>query len=870
MQSNRNSDRLISETQPLDQPVIGTKARAQRLVAEYLRMWGLRDPQAIADRSRIWVDQCDDSPSGGPDEPSLAEVYRTVMQRATNDMDRWLDHLALAAGIDAEDSASRRGLLAMEVQSLIDENPAALLEQEAPPARLLAQLQDAAHPVVPKKSPAHMPTQSLGELPDVARLDWWRRAISGTAAAAGRLISLAKLPSEQLADGPNSVSYRPRAILAMLTIFTTGCGAWIFGETLSARGIGPWSLILLPLFTVLFLWVSMSFWIATAGFVRRLRLKPAPVEPSRRIARFSPLTARTAIVMPIYNESPRRVFAGIRAIYESVLATGEGAAFDFFILSDTTDPDVWLAEELAWSRLNRAVAGNIRVYYRHRTKNIARKSGNIADFCERWGAAYRYMIVLDADSVMSGETIHEMVCRMEQDATIGILQAPPVPVNRESLFARCQQFAAKVYGPIFLEGFHWWAGDDGNYWGHNAIIRLDAFIKCCGLPKLPGSGPLGGEILSHDFVEAALMRRAGFKVCLAHDLEGSYEECPPTLIDFAQRDQRWCQGNLQHIRLIFTAGFRPVSRMHLGMGAMSYLSSPLWMLSLIVGFLAVVLRGMGANSAGQLQTTGGIHSWGAELFAATMALLLLPKLWSYILLVRDRRRAADFGGAAKIAAGVLLETLVSILVAPIMMAFHSAFVVSTFLGRRVQWNAQERDEQGLRLATAFSGHWKQTAAGLIVALAALAFAPGLMIWLAPIYVGLILAIPLSMLLSSTKVGQWLASRRLLLIPEEAITTTVLERRKHLLALTPAKDSVDPRSIFRRVLADPALLALHCSILDATGTGATISLRPVLLIQRQLLSGGTARVSVDNRKAILSDAAALRTLHLFAWSSPSAG
>ncbi len=574
--------------------------------------------------------------------------------------------------------------------------------------------------------------------------------------------------------------------------------------------------------------------------------------------------------MPIYNESPRRVFAGIRAIYESVQAIGEGAAFDFFILSDTTDPDIWLAEELAWSRLIRASAGDSRVYYRHRTKNIARKSGNIADFCERWGAAYRYMIVLDADSIMSGETIHEMVCRMEQDATIGILQAPPVPVSRESLFARCQQFAAKVYGPIFLEGFNWWAGDDGNYWGHNAIIRLDAFIKCCGLPKLSGSGPLGGEILSHDFVEAALMRRAGYKVCLAHDLEGSYEECPPTLIDFAQRDQRWCQGNLQHIRLVFTAGFRPVSRMHLGMGAMSYLCSPLWMLSLTLSFIAVALPRMEADGTGQLQATGGVHSWGTGLFAATMALLLLPKLWSYILLARDRRRAAEFGGAGKIAAGVLLETLVSILVAPIMMAFHSAFVASTFLGRRVQWNAQDRDEQGLRLAAAFWAHWKQTAAGLIVALATWALAPGLILWLAPIYVGLILAVPLSVLLSSTKVGQWLAARRLLLIPEETIATTVLERRKHLLALAPAKDSADPRSMFRRVLADPALLALHCSILEATRTGTTISHRTVLLIQRQLASGGAARVSVENRRAILSDPAALSTLHLFAWSSPSAG
>ncbi len=420
--------------------------------------------------------------------------------------------------------------------------------------------------------------------------------------------------------------------------------------------------------------------------------------------------------MPIYNEEPHRVFAGIQAIYESVQATGEGAAFDFFILSDTTDPDIWLAEELAWAELNQAIGGAGRVFYRHRAKNVGRNSGNIADFCKRWGAAYQHMIVLDADSVMSGETIREMARRMERDEKLGILQVPPAPVNRSSLFARCQQFAARVYGPTFLEGFAWWTGTDGNYWGHNAIIRVEAFTRCCGLPKLSGSGPLGGEILSHDFVEAALMHRAGFKVCLAHDLEGSYEECPPTLIHHAQRDQRWCQGNLQHLRLVFASALRPISRVHLGMGVMSYLSSPLWMLSLILSFLSVALPRSTEVQPGNATASGGSLPGGGLLFAVTMALLLLPKVWSYIVLVRQPARAAEYGGPLRVAAGVLIETLVSILVAPIMMAFHSEFVCSTFLGRHVPWNAQERGEQGQRFSTAFWAHWKQTAVGIVAAL----------------------------------------------------------------------------------------------------------------------------------------------------------
>ena len=215
--------------------------------------------------------------------------------------------------------------------------------------------------------------------------------------------------------------------------------------------------------------------------------------------------------MPVYNEPAHRVCAGLQAIYESLSATGRGADFDFFILSDTTDSDLWLAEELAWTKLIKSVRGPSRIFYRHRAKNVRRKSGNIGDFCQRWGAHYRYMLVLDADSIMSGQTIVALVDRMNEDPRIGILQAPPIPVNRESIFARCQQFAARVYGPVFLEGFAAWTGCDGNYWGHNAMLRVKAFTGACGLSELPGSGPLGGEILSHDFVEAALYAACGLQ-----------------------------------------------------------------------------------------------------------------------------------------------------------------------------------------------------------------------------------------------------------------------------------------------------------------------------------------------------------------------
>jgi membrane glycosyltransferase len=467
---------------------------------------------------------------------------------------------------------------------------------------------------------------------------------------------------------------------------------------------------------------------------------------------------------------------------------------------------------------------------------------------------------------MSGETITELVRRMERDEEIGILQTPPVPVNRGSLFARCQQFAAAVYGPIFLEGFAWWAGNEGNYWGHNAIIRLAAFTKACGLPKLPGDGPLGGEILSHDFVEAALIRRAGYKVCLANDLDGSYEECPPTLIDFAQRDQRWCQGNLQHARLVFSAGIHPVSRLHLGMGVMSYLSSPLWLTALVLSFLATALNPALADPQAVAANPAEVNHWALGLFAATMSLLLLPKLWSYFLLLRDPRRLAECGGAARAAVSTLVEIVVSMLVAPILMAFHSTFVVTTLTGRRVQWNAQERGEGGQQFAAAVVAHWKQTLLAILAAVVVWMFAATMLVWLIPIFAGLILAIPLSMLLSSVRLGKTLAGRGLLLIPEETAEPKVLRRHRHFLALAPTKESADARGMFRRVLTEPALLALHCSILEATESCVAASPRTVDRTQRQLLSGGPGRVSTENRKAILADPTALEALHLFVWTT----
>ncbi len=348
---------------------------------------------------------------------------------------------------------------------------------------------------------------------------------------------------------------------------------------------------------------------------------------------------------------------------------------------------------------------------------------------------------------------------------------------------------------------------------------------------------------------------------MANDLDGSYEECPPTLIDFAQRDQRWCQGNLQHIRLILSAGIHPVSRLHLGMGAMSYLSSPLWLVFLLLSFLAGVFS-RATHSAAPEASTGW---WPLGLFAATMLMLLVPKFWSYLLLLADRGRLAQSGGAGKAAAGVLTEIAISILVSPIMMAFHARFVMATFLGRKIEWVAQRRGQQDQSFSATVATHWKQTLAGLAAALATWALAPDMLAWLSPVFAGLILAVPLSLLLSSAAIGEAVAASGLLLTPDETAVPQVLLRHRHLLGVPPAKELNDLDGIFRRILADPAFVALHRCILLATDAVVRSEEQQLRLAENQLVAGGPARVSVENRKAILSDPAALQALHLFAWT-----
>jgi membrane glycosyltransferase len=384
------------------------------------------------------------------------------------------------------------------------------------------------------------------------------------------------------------------------------------------------------------------------------------------------------------------------------------------------------------------------------------------------------MIVLDADSVMSGRTLVTLGRLMDAHPEVGILQTVPLPVGRETLFARLVQFAARLNGPMLSSGLTWWQLGEANYWGHNAILRLAPFAAECGLPRLPGSAPLGGEILSHDFVEAALMRRAGYQVWLVADLTGSWEEVPSNIIDFAARDRRWAQGNLQHLAVLPMRGLYWLNRVHFLTGILSYATSPMWFAVLVVSSIITCQEAVEGYQYFQPGAYSLFPTWPeyrdgeiTVLLSATIVVLLLPKLLGMTLaLIRPALRRG-FGGSVRLAVSLVLEQIFSMLLAPPMMVFHSTFVLTTLAGRPVQWNTQERGDRGVTLLEALRRHIWQVLLGLVWGAAILLLAPRFIWWLMPVLAGLLLSPLLTLVTSRAGAGRLLRRARLLLTPEEA-------------------------------------------------------------------------------------------------------
>jgi membrane glycosyltransferase len=620
-------------------------------------------------------------------------------------------------------------------------------------------------------------------MPAIVRSPMLPRAWSGFwAGVLGRAERVATPEAAALEARPlaweGAVRVRRRVLLALILVATA------FAAAVLARGQHELRHPILQglqigLFALLFAWVAAGCFTALMGFFVLVRGDRHAISAADAADVPLPSDGRTALIMPICHEDVATVFAGLRATAASLERSGALHAFDLFVLSDSKDEAVIAEERAAFADLRDALAGRGNVFYRVRRVRTKKKAGNVADFCRRWGANYKYMVVLDADSVMSGDCLHTLVRLMEKHPTAGILQTAPQAIGHATLHARAQQFAARVTGNLFTVGMQYWQLGEAHYFGHNAIIRVKPFMEHCGLAPLPGRGAFSGHILSHDFVEAALMRRAGFHVWLVADLVGSYEQQPPHLLAELQRDRRWCQGNLQNARLIAEPGLHAVHRGMLATGAMAYVSAPLWLLYVVLGALLWLVGG------NVLFTPEGTLSIGIPgLWAGTLTMLLLPRLLG-VAAVFMRRETGRFGGGAKLVQSAVLEAALAMLLAPLRMVAHTLFVVGAMTGWKLEWKSPPREANDVRWSEA-----AQRFAPVSLVAAAIGAAMSLadssaVLWMMPVGLPLVLAVPFTVLTGSTSLGERVRRARLLLVPEESSSPTVLRQAWRFAKMSPA-------------------------------------------------------------------------------------
>lgn len=558
---------------------------------------------------------------------------------------------------------------------------------------------------------------------------------------------------------------RRRALFATLVAATMIAVLW-----LAAVAVPPYSLgaiAFLVLFTITLPWSVIGFWNAFIGFlIMRLARDPvAAVNPlAASIRGNEPITASTAILMCIRNESPDQVTRNLQPLLDGLVQARVAHRFHVYVLSDSSDPGIIAAETSCFDDFAARWQGIVPITYRRRAVNTAFKSGNIRDFCERWGNNHEFAITLDADSFMPADAVLRLVRIAQANPGLGILQTLIIGMPSVSVFARVFQFGMRLGMRSYTLGATWWQGDCGPYWGHNAIIRLAPFIAHCYMPVLPGKGPLSGHVLSHDQIEAVLMRRAGYEVRVL-PVEGmSWEENPPTLLEFSRRDLRWCQGNMQYWQLLRLPGLKPVSRFQLLLAIQMYLGSPAWMAMIAIGTVLLALSEAPAAAAQYVTVNAGA---GTVLLAIMMLMTFAPKIATIIdvLLTPSARRA--YGGTLTFAVNIAIETLFMMLLTPVIALTHTIFMTRLFVFRRGgTWNSQTRQSHAVPWRLALEKLWPQILAGCAVLAVATRKAPNDIGFVLLGTTGLVLSSPFAVATASPHIGRLFARIGICRLPEE--------------------------------------------------------------------------------------------------------
>jgi len=582
--------------------------------------------------------------------------------------------------------------------------------------------------------------------------------------------SFGDLTADGRREGARSVYVWRRALVLALNVATVAALIALMATILGAGGWTAAEGLMLFCFAITLPWLSIGLWNALIGFaIYRLAKDPAAyVTPALALAKpDDPITYKSAIAMTVRNEDPSYAVARLRVLQEDLDRAGLGGRFDLHVLSDTDKPEIAETEEAAiaaWrAEISDPDGAARRVHYRRRTSNEGFKAGNVWEFVQRCGDRYDLFLPFDADSLMSAQAVARMVRVMQASPRIGILQGLVVGMPSTRFFSRVFQFGMRHGMRSYTAGSAWWQGDCGPFWGHNAAIRIRPFRDHCALPRIPGKTVLSGDVLSHDQVEAVLMRRAGYEVRVIAEEDESWEENPHALPDFIKRDLRWCQGNMQYWALLGMPGLPTMSRIQLALAILMYLGAPGWMAFVLLGAGHAFVPGAGAFPV----------TLGVTLFATVVAMSLMPKLMGMADVLLSRRQRRRYGGGFRVAAGSLVEIVTSALIAPIVSFAQARFISGLLLGRKIGWGTQRREGEALGWAEAAKGLWPQTLFGALLT-AVLAYkVPGALPWAAPLLAAFWLAIPLAVWTASPTLGRWSARLGLCDIPEDRAPAAAL-------------------------------------------------------------------------------------------------
>ena len=559
-----------------------------------------------------------------------------------------------------------------------------------------------------------------------------------------------------------------RALFALLFAATMVGSLALAAFALSPGGLDAVDIALLGLFAITLPWMIAGVWNAVIGFlIMRFARDPiAAVVPEAALIRGDePIVASTAIVLCIRNEAPERIVRNLEPMLAGLESSGHAHRFHLYVLSDTNDPSVAKLEEARVGELAARWKDRLGATYRRRTVNTGYKAGNIRDFCDRWGGDHELAVTLDADSFMTADAVLRLVRLMQANPRLGILQGLVVGLPSTSAFARIFQFGMRLGMRSYTIGSAWWQGDCGPYWGHNAALRLKPFIEHCVLPVLSKDGTQDRHILSHDQVEAALMRAAGYEVRVLPEENLGWEENPPTLIEFIRRDLRWCQGNMQYWRFLVRPGLAPVSRYQLGLAILMFIGSPAWMAILVL----TVLMFLFADSSVRFMRADA----GIALFVWTLLMWFAPKIATAVDILSRPDLRREFGGTTRFVANYWIELVYSILLVPVLWFGHTVFLIGLLFGREIGWIGQTRDDHTVPLSLAFRTLWPHTLLG-VAALAALAVTrPAAIPYEAFLAAGLAFSIPFAMATAWPRFGAFCVRVGIGRLPEETAPPAAL-------------------------------------------------------------------------------------------------